>query len=72
MMSWLFVLTCIFLAFQSSALGISPASSTKTEERLMDELREIKERDKLREIRQTDELREIKETLRGLRSSEER
>ena len=72
MMSWLFALTCIFLAFQSSAVGFIATASTKTDERLMDELREIKERDKLREIRQTDELREIKETLRGLRSSEER
>ena len=42
MMSWLFALTCIFLAFQSSAVGFSPTASTKTDERLMDELQEIK------------------------------
>ena len=43
MMSGLFVLTYIFLAFQSRAVGLSPAASMKTEERLMEELREIKE-----------------------------
>ena len=50
MMSGLFVLTCIFLAFQSSAVGLSSASSMMTdgEKRLINELPgEIKEKDDL-------------------------
>ena len=56
MMSGLFVLTCIFLAFQSSAVGLSSASSMMTdgEKRLINELPgEIKEKDDLRGVKQT-------------------